>query len=766
MTNGKRIIPIILAAMVWFPSLAAEDGIRVPGRLSTTQSAGPRSDPIPVIPLRGPIILDGASTEPAWADVSPISLIQHAPHFGQPPSERSEVLLGFDEEYLYVAGRLYDSDPDKIQACTKKRDTMSPSNDWFGVIFDTFNDKENGLGFFTTPCGLRFDLSIYNDAQPASPETGMPSMNLSWNTFWDVKSIQHQEGWFVEMRIPLSSLRFQDRDGKVVMGLISWRFIPRKNELHVFPAIPPDWGAWSSWKPSQAQEIVLEGVRAQRPLYITPYGLNGYGRNFVLNAEETAYVQEDDPVAELGLDIKYGLTNNLTLDLTLNTDFAQVEADDQQVNLTRFSLFFPEKRLFFQERASIFDFNFGGPNRLFYSRRIGIYEDEDEVVPIYGGARLVGRVGPWDLGFMDMQTAPLKAFDLSSENFGVFRVRRRVFNSNSYVGGMLTSRIGTAGTYNVAYGLDGILRVFGQDYLTMNWAQTFQDHAVNRFWSLDPAKIRISWERRTVNGLGYDLSYSRAGETYDPGMGFEMREDFTRFGNRLLYGWIPGERSMLYRHQLFLGGSVTLRNSDRSTESAELGPGWEMESKSGFGGMVQPKFYYESLTEPFEVTDEIEVPVGDYSFFGVEGLFTTPMGRMFSLMSMWEAGSFYDGWRISWGFMPRWNLNSTWELEGFYQYNRVDFPERKQGLTAHLVRLRILATLSTQITLSSFLQYNGISDAVIANFRFRYNPREGNDFFLVYNEVLNTDRAREIPHLPITDNRAVMIKYSYTFNIK
>ncbi len=766
MTNGKPIIPIILVAMVWFPSLAAEDGIRVPGRVSITQSAGPRPDPMMILPLEGPVILDGLSTEPAWNDVSPISLIQHSPHFGQAPSERSEVLLGFDEEYLYVAGRLYDSEPDKIQACTKKRDTMSPSNDWFGVIFDTFNDKENGLGFFTTPCGLRFDASVYNDAQPSDLTTGMPSINLSWNTFWDVKSVRNQEGWFVEMRIPLSSLRFQDHAGRVVMGLISWRFIPRKNELNVFPAIPPNWGGWSSWKPSQAHEVVIEGVQSQRPLYITPYGLSGYGRNFALNAEETAYIREDDPVAELGLDVKYGLTNNLTLDLTLNTDFAQVEADDQQVNLTRFSLFFPEKRLFFQERASIFDFSFGGPNRLFYSRRIGIYEDEDEIVPIYGGARLVGRVGPWDLGFMDMQTAPLKEFDLSSENFAVFRLRRRVFNSNSYVGGMLTSRIGADGTYNVAYGLDGILRVFGQDYLTMNWAQTFQDHTINRFWSLEPAKIRISWERRTVNGLGYDLSYSRAGEAYDPGMGFEMREDYTRLGNRLLYGWIPSERSVLYRHQVFLGGSVTTRNSDRSVESAELGPGWEMETKSGFGGVIQPKYYYESLAEPFELTDEIEIPIGNYSFYGVEGLFATPMGRMLSLLSIWEAGSFYDGWRISWGFMPRWNLNDTWELEGFYQFNRVDFAERKQELTAHLVRLKILATLSTKITVSSFLQYNGISDAVIANFRFRYNPREGNDFYLVYNEVLNTDRTREIPARPFTDNRALLIKYSYTFNIK
>jgi hypothetical protein len=184
-----------------------------------------------VVPrLSGPITLDGSSDEPAWQQVAPFALVQHSPNFGSPPSEKTEFLVGFDDEYLYVAGRLYDQEPGKIQAYTKKRDTMNPSNDWFGVIFDTFNDKETGLGFFTTPAGLRWDGSIYNDGQPANPATQEPPLNLSWNTFWDVETVINDRGWFVEMRIPLSSLRFQDQGGEVVMGLIAWRFIPRKNE--------------------------------------------------------------------------------------------------------------------------------------------------------------------------------------------------------------------------------------------------------------------------------------------------------------------------------------------------------------------------------------------------------------------------------------------------------------------------------------------------------------------------------------------------------
>lgn len=728
----------------------------------TTDSAGR----LVIQRLDGLIKLDGLIDEPAWESLEPLPYVEHAPNFGEPPSERTVVFVAFDDDYLYLAGRLYASDPSSIQGPTKKRDTMSPSNDFFGILIDSFNDKENGLAFFTTPAGLRWDAAISNDMVVDDPQR--PPMNLSWNTFWDVAVVRNEEGWFVEMRIPFSSLRFQDEEGRVVMGIITWRWMARKNETVIFPAISPDSGAWSIMKPSRAQEVVLEGVQSRRPLYITPYVLGGQGRVFGLNDEETAYQRTDDSVTEAGLDIKYGLTSNLTLDITVNTDFAQVEADDVQVNLTRFSLFFPEKRLFFQERASIFEFNFGGPNRLFYSRRIGIYEDEEEdelkAVRLYGGLRLVGRIGGWDLGFMNMQAAAIENFP--SENFGILRVRRRVFNPYSYVGGMITSRIRMDGSYNVAYGLDGIFRLFMDDYLTINCAQTFEDEAANNAFSLDAAKFRLNWERRTLKGIGYNIGISRAGENYNPGMGFEMREDYTRFGNRLFYGWIPSERSFLRFHQVFLDGFLILRNSNNSKESAEFGPGWMFESNSGWGGSIQPKIYVENLTETFELADDVEVPSGEYTFYGVEGNFLTPMGRLFFLMPNIAVSSFYDGWRISVGTLFSWSVSSVWELSGFYQFNRVEFVDRNQEFTAHLARVRVLATFTTKISASAFIQYNGADDIVVANLRIRYNPQEGNDFYIVYNHGVNTDRYRKIPNLPFTDNQAIMVKYSYTFNLK
>ena len=753
---GSKKNILILAAAI---ALTAALPVKVQSQ--ETASLPKAREPIVIRKLSAPVTLDGLSLEDAWKDIKPLPLIMFIPNYGNPPSEKTEVLLGFDNDYLYVAGRLYDVEPDKIQSPSKKRDYFEANSELFGVLFDTFDDKENGLAFYTTPTGLRWDGSVSNDAEVRSI-TDMP-INSSWNTFWDVAVVRNGQGWFAEMRIPFSSLRFQDRDGRVVMGLLAFRWIPRKTECDVFPAVDQKLGTMAIWKPSQAREIILEGVRGRRPLYIAPYALGGYGQSNDLNDEETAYVRTDKPTTEAGLDVKFGLTSNLTLDLTLNTDFAQVEADDYQVNLTRFSFFFPEKRLFFMERAGIFDFSFGEYNQLFYSRRIGI--EEGQAVRIYGGARLIGRLGSWDMGFLDMQTAPLREESLPSENFGVLRLRRRVFNPFSYIGGMLTTRLGANGSYNTVYGVDGIFRVRGDDYLLLNWAQSFETGKENQPVSLDPARFRISWERRTQQGLGFNLGLSRAGRDYDPGMGFEMRENFSRLGNRVLYGWLPGEKSFLTSHMVFADVYVFFRNDDHSLESAEIGPGWGFFTKSGWNGQFVFKLSRESVREEISFFDKVFVPPGEYRFFGLDGYFQTAMGGLLSATVTLNAGSFYDGRRATIGIRPIWGISSDLTLSGYYEFNRVEFPARKQRLTAHIAQARLLATFSTKFSASAFIQYNSAVDSVIANVRFRFNPREGNDLYLVINEGLNTNRAGKIPHLPYYDSRAIMIKYSYTFNL-
>jgi len=728
----------------------AQSGDNIP---VTSYSNNPA--PLVISRISGPVTLDGMSDEPAWEGIEPLPMIMQIPNFGQNPSERTQIIIAYDDEYLYAAARFYERDPSKIQSPYKKRDTIGSNSDWFILVIDTFNDNENALVFMTAPEALRTDFAVFNDAVGNAP------FNTSWNTFWDAETVRNGDGWFIEIRIPLSSLRFQVEDGQVVMGLIASRWIARTPELAIFPAIPDKWGFWSFVKPSQARKVVLNGLSSRKPFYITPYFLGGIQQCHKLNDPETAYVREDDPDGAAGLDVKYGLSSNLTVDVTVNTDFAQVEADDQQVNLTRYSLFFPEKRLFFQERTPNFEFNFDGRNRLFHSRRIGIYEKK--LVPIYGGVRIVGRVGPWDLGFLNMQTERFEG--LPSENFGVLRIRRRVFGQNTYMGGIVTSRVGDDGTYNTAYGIDGIFRVFEDDNLRLNWAQTFENDRDNNPASLAPARIRVNWERPVYKGFAYEFDFSRAGEDYEPGMGYEQHSDYSRFSNLIKYGWFPGEKSSLLRHHVSLEGFMYLRNHDSSTESAEIGPKWAFTTKSNYKGTFSEKVYYEDLQEAFELSDDVHVPAGQYSFYGFEGELSTPSSRLANISTTLKAGSFYDGWRVSLGITPRMNVSSALEVRCKYRINRITFPDRDQRYTAHIGQFRVLAMRGIMHSVTANIQYNSAADLITTNIRYRYNPREGNDLYLVYNENNNTDRHREIPVLPVTRNRTIMVKYSYTFRL-
>ena len=426
-------------------------------------------------------------------------------------------------------------------------------------------------------------------------------------------------------------------------------------------------------------------------------------------------------------------------------------------------MFFPEKRLFFQERSSLFDFAFDAneQSRLFYSRRIGL--QDGRAVRIYGGARLVGRIGDWDLGFLDMQTGPLGA--IPSANFGVLRVRRRIFNAYSTIGAIVTSKIGADGSYNEAYGLDLTVRPFGDDFIYAKWAQTFKNGARNDPLSLDPSRIFVSWQRLVTKGLGYAFTYSRAGADYDPEMGFEMRQNFSKYLVYLTYGWMPGERSAFFNHYASVCAYAFRRNVDGSMESAFVFPAWNVFMKSGLWFYAGPTASYENVTEAFSLAEGVTVPRGVYRFLGLSGVLQLPPGRPFGAKIETEAGRFYDGRRISLSVAPSWHVSAGLELGGFLQVNRVDFPSRGRRFDGQVASLRLLSMLDTKFSASAFIQFNSAAHGVMSNFRLRYNPREGVDLYLVYNEGLNTDREREIPELPRSGGRTVMLKCAYTFNI-
>jgi len=738
-----------------------------------------RKTPVIIERITSDVDFNGVPDEEFWQSAAPLQMTMHSPVFGTQPTEKSYIRIVDDEKFIYIGAWLYYDDPSMMQSVSYKRDYMGMGSDWLGIFLDTYNDKENSQMFFTTPDGLRFDAGIQKDAVPARPD--QESMNLSWNTFWDVLTKKDDYGWSAEIRIPLSSLRFQEVNGEVKMGLTVERWIPAKNETDVFPAIPPDWGEISVMKPSQAQEIVFRDITPDKPLYVAPYVLAGFESSFGLNNDESEYLKSKDPDLEAGLDIKYGITKTLVMDVTVNTDFAQVEADDQQINLTRFSMYFPEKRTFFLERASVFDFSLGGNSNLFYSRRIGLLDDYDDsqddedprTVRIYGGARVTGRMNKWDVGFLDMQTAPLavkmsdgsSANMVPSENFGAVRFRRQIINENTYVGAMATSRLGTDGSYNLAYGLDGIFKVFGNDYFEFRWTQTFEDEIKNNSIK-EPTLLMATWERRSRKGLAYNLGYTQSGIHFNPGIGFEMMDDYSIIRGGLSYGWISPEKSWIYSH----GPStrVMYRNyiDDGTFMNLTSFTGWEFQTKSKWIGSLELVYNEDRLRDSLEISsDKLYIVPGRYEALSFRGNLSTPMSNPFYLDFLTEAGQFYDGTRLSMRFQPVWNISKHFELGGSYNFDRVKVKGRNLSMTNHIIGIKALYMFDTKLSVNAFIQYNTDCDGIITNFRIRYNPGEGNDLYLVFNEDRNTDLYREMPVLPVYNSRAVMIKYTYTFNL-
>ena len=704
------------------------------------------------------INFDGIPDEEVWQEIEPFPLVTYLPVSGKVPKETSIVRMAYDKQYVYLGGIMYVSDPDHVKAIGKKRDMIGMSTDWLGILMDTYNDKENALFFMTNPNGLRLDGTIFNDATPTGED---PPMDINWNTFWDVETSVDDSGWYAELRIPISSLRFEPKEDRIIMGIGIMRWISALYEMDIYPEIPQLWGDYSHMKPSRYAVVEFEGMKPKKPLYISPYLLSGFTQVHELNEEETAYDYSKDFILEPGLDIKYGINPNTTLDLTVNTDFAQVEADQQQFNLSRFSLLFPEKRPFFLERSSIFNFELGGGSSLFYSRRIGLYEGNP--VRIWGGARIISRVNDWDIGFLDMQTA---SFDeLPSENFGVLRLKKRVFNPYSYAGGMITSRIGVDGSYNLAYGLDGVIRLFGDEYLTIRWAQSFTDTTENNPFSLDPSRFLVFWERRKQEGFSYLLAGGYHGVAYEPGIGLERFPDYWVLREDLKYTWISPDSARMQSHSILLRNFNIHSVVDHSLLIYRFNPVWTFVTKKGWGGQLDLIYNLEYLEEDFEILDPVLVPTGRYQYVNTELMLYPPQSKPLSAMFMFQGGGYYDGYRISPSIKPTWNIGPSVELGGFYQFDYVQFPDRDQLLRNHIAGLQLLYMLSTKLSLSGYLQYNTAIDQVISNIRFRYNPKEGTDLYLVFNEGRNTLLDREIPVLPPYDSRNIMVKFTYTFEL-
>ena len=717
---------------------------------STAGAAAAQEAPLELTRLPGPITVDGRPDEEAWRQIPTLPLTMYTPVFRGTPTQRTEIRVAYDDEYFYAAGWFYDTDPKGIRINSLYRDRFS-GDDTLAIYIDAFNDNQNAKWFGTTPGAMRFDLLVSDDGN---------TINDSWDTFWTSRTTVTSEGWFVEVRIPFSSLGFQTgADGRVVMGLTVTRLVSRLDERVTFPAIDPKF---PFRRPSVARDVVLRGVRSKTPVYVTPYVLGG-GESTVVPSTSTAFRRERDVSREAGADVRYPISSQLTLDFTVNTDFAQVEADGQQVALDRFPLFYPERRRFFQEGSSLFDFVAAGGLRLFHSRRIGLTPDS-QPVRILGGARVVGRAGQWDVGALAMQTDRHES--TPAENFGVLRLRRPVLNQNSTAGLMATTYVSADGRTNLAFGADTSLRVRGDEYVGAKWALTADDTERRGVDLLSRSLFDTTWERRSNRGLSYTWQFARAGADYRPELGFTPRRDFTTAN--VVGNWFVYTDKHRYFKRVFPGALAfsTFRNADRTLESGQYAVWVQWETKVGGGGWVEPKVFHENVLAPFVIGNAVHIPAGRYDFADLQVVHTMPTGSKLRTNADFRSGTYFDGTRTQLILAPTWNVSPHLELGGDYQVTRLRFDQRHESATIQLARLRVRTALNAQASGNAFVQYNSTTRRVDFNVRLRYNVAEGTDLWLVYNEGLDTDRTLDTvtrPVVPLSQSRALILKYSHTF---
>ncbi len=658
--------------------------------------------------IDGPITIDGLLNEPQWELAKPATdFIQRLPHTGQPATERTEVRLIYDNVNLYVGVNAYDSAGKKgITIKDIKRDFGTLDSDGFQIVIDTFNDDRNSFLFGTNPAGAKFDMQIGADGAAG---------NTSWNGIWHLKTKITDEGWQVEMAIPFKTLRFGKKPVQI-WGVNFERRVRRKHEDSYWSPLP---AAFRLGRVSLAGQLEgVEGIHPGRNLYIKPY--------------VTAPVQhlegdDTDFLPEAGLDLKYALGTQSTLDLTYNTDFSQVEADEQQINLTRFNLFFPEKREFFLENAGIFGF---GRSRSgfrtdlipFFTRRIGI-SDDNRLVPILGGARFSGREGKNSFGFLNMQTDSI--FGVPSTNFSVMRYRRDIL-AKSDVGALFVDKEEDGPGFNRTFGVDTNFRLFRYLELSSSLLKTQSPEVHGHDMA---ANVEVAW---WDDLLDLEVRHVNIQENFNPEVGFVQRGDMKRTTGTFIATPRPHEHIPWVR---YLGPTVTIdyiTDQQGELETRLLQTGFYAVLHNGSEFSIGRRSDFERLDKPFQIRPDQAIVPGDYQFNDWYMSLTTDKSRLLYGQVSLQSGEFWDGTRegraVGLYAQPGYHFSAgaTWT------HNDVKLPSGP--FTTDLISARVGYLFTTNLFLNTLTQYNSDLHEVSTNVRFNFIYRPLADFFLVYNE--------------------------------
>lgn len=694
-----------------------------------------------------PLRIDGVLDDDVYTTVLPLdSFIQQEPHFGQPASEATQVWILFDRDQLYISARCRDTQANRMVANDMRRDGRNMvQNDNLAVVLDTFYDRRNGYEFLVNAIGGMMDSQVTDES----------NVNRDWNAVWVSRSRRDDEGWTVEMAIPFRSLRYR-ASGPQVWGLNIRRTVKWKNEFSYLSLVPRTQGPRGILRFSSAATLVgFDAPSASVNLDIKPYAVSS------VRADRSVDPRfRNDLDADAGADLKYGLTKGLTADLTFRTDFAQVEDDDQQVNLTRFSQFFPEKREFFLEGQGIFAFGGVETNAprggtsitpgvtntplLFFSRRIGL--SGARPVPIELGGRVTGRAGKYTVGFLEIQTGDDAAVQARATNFGVVRVKRDILR-RSYVGLIGTRRSPPAAVSgaNEAMGVDASLSFFDNLNVLGYYART---RTPGRTGEADSHRARFDYDADL-----YALKVERlaVGRNFNPEIGFLRRSDFiehlvqARVSRRPV--WWPAARKLSFE-----AGLNYLTDGRRALANRQVRSAARTEMQNGDSWSAEYERNLEVLPGPYEIQRGIVIPIGAYAFTTVRTGYTFGPQRKVSGTVNVARGGFYAGDRTDVAYRGRVDVSPRLSLEPGVSVNRVDLPEGR--FTAKVLSARSTFAFSPRMFVGALLQYNSTSSTFSTNVRYRWEYHPGSDLFVVYTD------GRDTLHRPSAGllNRSVAVK--------
>jgi hypothetical protein len=653
-----------------------------------------------------PPLVDGDLSDDVWDQATPVTdFLQQEPTEGGTPSERTEVRVVYTPEAVFLGIRCFDSEVAGVQATERRRDASFESDDAFWFVLDTANDNRNSYFFQTNPLGTQWDALVSDEGKLENQE---------WDGRWEVAARIESWGWAAEVQIPFSTLRIPDRDHSV-WGIDFRRFIRRKNEVV----------SWSNYRRnfsflevSQAGDLGgLSELGGEHPLTIKPYVAGG-----VLAEDSDVYTRETDLDAGLE-ELRYGVTSSTTLNLTVNPDFAQAEVDAFRVNLTRFPLFFDEKREFFLEDAGLFEFGTGGEDLLLlHTRRIGLTEDR-EPIPILYGARLSAQPTGWNLGVMNVQTR--SEDDSPAQNYGVYRLKRDLF-SRSYVGVMSTSVLSDESPDNVTLGVDSYFLFFENLSLESFVARSKTEFEPQGAWGAMP--LRIGWGTDLLQIVGEYLAIE---ENFDPAAGFVERTDIRESSVDVAFGPRP---DLSWLRQIELSAGVDyLTDMEGALLTREQFVSFQVEMESGDAYEIEVGRTLEFLDEPFLLADRILVEPGTYRNDLVSFQVRPYEGRRASgfFQVAWE--DFWGGRLFSVNLGPQIRWSDRFITDFDYDLEDVSLPDGE--FVSHVVNAVFHLNLTNEWLTSTTLQYSSLDEEWGLNFRLNYIYRTGDDIFFIINQV-------------------------------